>query len=157
MSVGGGDVVWRTIAVLLKGSLCRHLRQLRGKVLSGTRCQEVLRFGVLTLVRIFTGVIDLLGAGCTGTFFLANCCADTLRPLPLDVMNNCSCSENIRAFPGMTCVIPPLRCRHHLLHVPGGICSNEVPGVERNGICCEAQCGTCGGLGCGRRPGGPVR
>ncbi|CAN0146640.1 unnamed protein product, partial [Laminaria digitata] len=33
-------------------------------------------------------------------------------------------------------------------------CSNGVPGVENNGACCEAQCGTCGGADCGQRPGG---
>ena len=29
--------------------------------------------------------------------------------------------------------------------------------MERNGICCEAECGTCGGAGCAGRPGGSVR
>jgi len=37
------------------------------------------------------------------------------------------------------------------------ICSNGLLGVERNGICCEAECGTCGGAGCAGRPGGSVR
>ena len=37
------------------------------------------------------------------------------------------------------------------------VCSNGLPGVEANGVCCEAQCGTCGGSGCGGRPGGRVR
>lgn len=39
---------------------------------------------------------------------------------------------------------------------PPILCSNGVPGVETNGICCEAQCETCGGSGCDQRPGGKV-
>ncbi|CAN0512492.1 unnamed protein product, partial [Laminaria digitata] len=34
------------------------------------------------------------------------------------------------------------------------VCSNDVPGVDANGVCCEAQCETCGGRGCSQRPGG---
>ncbi|CAN0485470.1 unnamed protein product, partial [Scytosiphon promiscuus] len=34
------------------------------------------------------------------------------------------------------------------------VCSNGVPGVEFGGYCCEAECGTCGGSGCSKRPGG---
>lgn len=41
--------------------------------------------------------------------------------------------------------------------VPVEFCSNGVIGVESNGFCCEGGCGTCGGSGCARRPGGPVR
>ena len=37
------------------------------------------------------------------------------------------------------------------------LCSNGVPGVQRDRFCCEAQCGTCGGSGCRGRPGGSVR
>ena len=37
------------------------------------------------------------------------------------------------------------------------LCRNGLPGVEQNGICCEAECGTCGGAGCAGRPGGSVR
>ena len=36
-------------------------------------------------------------------------------------------------------------------------CSNSLPGLEANGVCCEAQCGECGGPGCSSRPGGRVR
>ncbi|CAN0456201.1 unnamed protein product, partial [Laminaria digitata] len=34
-------------------------------------------------------------------------------------------------------------------------CSNDLAGVDNgDDICCEAQCGTCGGSGCRHRPGG---
>ena len=33
-------------------------------------------------------------------------------------------------------------------------CSNGLPGVEHEGICCNLSCGTCGGTGCFERPGG---
>ena len=39
----------------------------------------------------------------------------------------------------------------------GVFCRNGLPGVNNDDICCEAQCGECGGRGCGGRPGGPVR
>ena len=71
--------------------------------------------------------------------------------------NTCICFEHFCAFPALTCVTPHLRLRHSLLDVPEMLCSNGVPGVEEDGICCKAQCGTCGGSGCGGRPGGPVR
>ncbi|CAN0033140.1 unnamed protein product, partial [Laminaria digitata] len=29
-----------------------------------------------------------------------------------------------------------------------------LPGVEDNSVCCEAECGTCGGVGCSMKPGG---
>ncbi|CAM9914198.1 unnamed protein product, partial [Ectocarpus fasciculatus] len=28
------------------------------------------------------------------------------------------------------------------------VCSNGVPGIESNGVCCETSCGQCGGAGC---------
>ena len=31
------------------------------------------------------------------------------------------------------------------------VCSNDLPGVEDAGACCVAECGTCGGSGCGDR------
>ncbi|CAN0480416.1 unnamed protein product [Scytosiphon promiscuus] len=36
------------------------------------------------------------------------------------------------------------------------MCENGLPGVQSGDICCEASCGTCGGGGCARRPGGAV-
>lgn len=33
----------------------------------------------------------------------------------------------------------------------GIVCSNGVPGVERDNVCCVAACGECGGKGCGSR------
>lgn len=37
----------------------------------------------------------------------------------------------------------------------GGTCSNGIEGVDNNGAaCCSLSCGTCGGRGCGSRPGG---
>ena len=36
-------------------------------------------------------------------------------------------------------------------------CSNGVPGVEADNVCCGPQCVTCGGPGCSQRPGGEVR
>ncbi|CAM9923420.1 unnamed protein product, partial [Laminaria digitata] len=37
-------------------------------------------------------------------------------------------------------------------------CSNGLTGVDDgDDICCELQCGTCGGSGCRNRPGGTVR
>ena len=50
-----------------------------------------------------------------------------------------------------------LRRRHNILAVPETLCSNGVLGVERDGICCDARCGTCGGRGCSSRPGSTVR
>ena len=37
------------------------------------------------------------------------------------------------------------------------VCSNGLPGVEANGVCCEAQCEECGGPGCSSCPGSRVR
>ena len=34
------------------------------------------------------------------------------------------------------------------------VCSNGLPGVQTDDICCSASCGTCGGRGCGSLPGG---
>ena len=31
------------------------------------------------------------------------------------------------------------------------MCSNGLDGVETSGVCCVAECGTCGGSGCGSR------
>ena len=45
----------------------------------------------------------------------------------------------------------------HLDHPTGVFRSNGLPGVNNDDICCEAQCGKCGGPGCGGRPGGSVR
>ena len=47
--------------------------------------------------------------------------------------------------------------QYNFLGMPEEVCRNGLPGVERDGVCCEAQCGTCGGSGCAGRPGGPVR
>lgn len=33
----------------------------------------------------------------------------------------------------------------------GQTCSNGIPGVEAAGVCCKAECGTCGGTGCSTR------
>ena len=65
-------------------------------------------------------------------------------------------SAHVRVFPDLTCVMPYLRGRYDLLDMSAEVCSNGVPGVERDGACCEAQCGTCGGAGCRSRPGGSV-
>ncbi|CAM9607306.1 unnamed protein product, partial [Laminaria digitata] len=35
-----------------------------------------------------------------------------------------------------------------------GTCSNDLAGIESDNVCCEGQCGSCGGNGCGLRPGG---
>eukprot|EP00904_Undaria_pinnatifida_P005826 jgi/Undpi1/2373/HiC_scaffold_13.g05756.m3 len=41
------------------------------------------------------------------------------------------------------------------LHVSSGAsCANGLEGVQQNDICCAAECGTCGGVGCSQRPGG---
>ena len=56
-----------------------------------------------------------------------------------------------------------LRCRLELLAPLDDptemVCSNGLIGVEDedDGVCCEAQCGTCGGRGCAGRPGGRAR
>ena len=65
------------------------------------------------------------------------------------------CCAHVRAFPDLTLVIP--RTFGKPTEVPEEVCSNGVPGVQRDEFCCEAQCGTCGGSGCGQRPGGQVR
>ncbi|CAN0423104.1 unnamed protein product, partial [Ascophyllum nodosum] len=31
------------------------------------------------------------------------------------------------------------------------VCNNGLAGVENSDVCCVAECGTCGGAGCGRR------
>ncbi|CAN0510195.1 unnamed protein product, partial [Scytosiphon promiscuus] len=36
------------------------------------------------------------------------------------------------------------------------VCSNGLPGVQSDDICCDSSCGTCGGAGCAARPGGSV-
>ena len=54
-------------------------------------------------------------------------------------------------FHGRFELLPPLD------NPPGVVGSNGLPGVEANGVCCEAQCEQCGGPGCSLRPGGPVR
>ncbi|CAN0483517.1 unnamed protein product, partial [Scytosiphon promiscuus] len=38
--------------------------------------------------------------------------------------------------------------------IPVSTCSNGFPGFGNGPICCESQCGTCGGSGCSGRPGG---
>ncbi|CAN0380772.1 unnamed protein product, partial [Scytosiphon promiscuus] len=35
------------------------------------------------------------------------------------------------------------------------MCDNGISGVQDDDICCDASCGTCGGTGCAKRPGGP--
>ena len=58
---------------------------------------------------------------------------------------------------------PHSHCRFELLALLGNTtekkCSNLLIGVENTAgdVCCEEQCGTCGGSGCGQRPGGSVR
>ncbi|CAN0409839.1 unnamed protein product, partial [Scytosiphon promiscuus] len=41
--------------------------------------------------------------------------------------------------------------------MPVTMCSNGFPGFQTGTICCEEQCGGCGGVGCSQRPGGLVR
>ncbi|CAN0464048.1 unnamed protein product, partial [Scytosiphon promiscuus] len=48
------------------------------------------------------------------------------------------------------------RCIVSSCHAEGQ-CSNGLTGVQNEDICCEAECGTCGGNGCSKRPGGSVR
>ncbi|CAN0137086.1 unnamed protein product, partial [Hapterophycus canaliculatus] len=33
-------------------------------------------------------------------------------------------------------------------------CASGVPGVANGDVCCAEECGSCGGAGCGSRPGG---
>ncbi|CAN0043397.1 unnamed protein product [Ascophyllum nodosum] len=33
-------------------------------------------------------------------------------------------------------------------------CSNGFPGIQTRDVCCSAECGRCGGRGCGSLPGG---
>ncbi|CAN0485554.1 unnamed protein product, partial [Scytosiphon promiscuus] len=35
-------------------------------------------------------------------------------------------------------------------------CGNGVAGSQSDEVCCAPGCGTCGGAGCGSRPGGSV-
>ncbi|CAN0355299.1 unnamed protein product, partial [Laminaria digitata] len=35
-----------------------------------------------------------------------------------------------------------------------GFCGNGLAGVQKDDICCDLDCGECGGGGCGGRPGG---
>ena len=50
-----------------------------------------------------------------------------------------------------------LRRRYYPLDMPEVVCSNGLPGVEGDDVCCSAQCETCGGSGCRNREGGAVR
>lgn len=65
----------------------------------------------------------------------------------------------IRAFPHLTSdsflFLPSLHV-YHLVETGGSVCSNDVVGVESDGVCCDIGCGTCGGSGCAKRPGGGV-
>lgn len=36
------------------------------------------------------------------------------------------------------------------------VCSNGLTGVQNGDVCCETSCGTCGGGGCAKLPGGVV-
>lgn len=44
----------------------------------------------------------------------------------------------------------------HSTAIPEVVCSNGVHGVEQDSSCCAAECGTCGGSGCGQRSRGQV-
>ncbi|CAN0456210.1 unnamed protein product, partial [Scytosiphon promiscuus] len=33
-------------------------------------------------------------------------------------------------------------------------CSNGLAGLQNGNVCCDLDCGTCGGAGCATRPGG---
>ncbi|CAN0492872.1 unnamed protein product, partial [Scytosiphon promiscuus] len=35
-------------------------------------------------------------------------------------------------------------------------CSNGLLGVQKDDICCDPDCGTCGGSSCGQQTGGAV-
>ncbi|CAN0375307.1 unnamed protein product, partial [Laminaria digitata] len=37
-----------------------------------------------------------------------------------------------------------------------GFCGNGLAGVQKDDVCCDLECGECGGGGCGGRPGGDV-
>ena len=72
--------------------------------------------------------------------------------------------DRIRARAMSACALSPhLHCRFELLALLGNTtekkCSNLLIGVENTAgdVCCEEQCGTCGGRGCAMRPGGSVR
>ena len=71
-------------------------------------------------------------------------------------------SAGARALSGL--VLSPHSHGRFELFAPLGnptemFCSNGLIGVEDDDglVCCEAQCGRCGGSRCGRLPGGPVR
>jgi hypothetical protein len=59
------------------------------------------------------------------------------------------------------------KAKQTLLTPPGAklVCSNGLPGIEADGVCCLSSCGHCGGaadatrdvLPCAKRTGGNVR
>ena len=73
------------------------------------------------------------GSGCSNRDGgSAGCCTSTIRN------NNESCDEN-----AVPCVIQPQDSND-----PDPNCDN---GIEKAGVCCHSECGTCGGSGCSRR------
>ena len=77
----------------------------------------------------------------------------TRRVIVSFVPNLCFCNQS------RSLNTPKTRSAH--LSCPEGQCSNGLAGVQAadddRDICCEEQCGTCGGSGCRNRPGGRVR
>lgn len=86
------------------------------------------------------------------------CSATSAAPCIIDDDNNVALGPNGFAWNGggpcRHCNQDNLDKRATTPSTPPVLCSNGVPGVETDGICCEAQCGTCGGSGCDQRPGG---
>ena len=56
---------------------------------------------------------------------------------------------------GTLLTIPTLAAMHPCC-AEGQQCSNGLAGVQNGDVCCDADCGTCGGRGCGGRTGGGV-
>ena len=56
---------------------------------------------------------------------------------------------------GTLLTIPTLAAMHPCC-AEGQQCSNGLAGVQNGDVCCHADCGTCGGRGCGGRTGGGV-
>lgn len=62
------------------------------------------------------------------------------------------------AFP-LTSGLPnhtPARCDTPPCCVEGQQCSNGLPGVQKDDICCDASCGGCGESDCDQEPAGRV-
>lgn len=97
-------------------------------------------------------VRSLANVKCTAAIARIENCTDninlamsvSLAPRALGITANVVGRTHVRCYASSRCAA-------------GQTCSNGLPGIQNENVCCELACGTCGGAGCATRPGGAVR